>query len=111
MCDTAMSALPMKADICSALMHVRFGPKADNGPHLFQKERGPPLTHCKMCVRYLIFIDCGSGVRLISAIKCNQVRACCLVTCAIFWRSLQNASSRRTLVLCPAMTTERLTID
>jgi hypothetical protein len=24
-----MSALPPKADICSALAHVRFGPKAD----------------------------------------------------------------------------------
>jgi hypothetical protein len=26
-----MSALPPKADICSALAHVRFGPKADMG--------------------------------------------------------------------------------
>ena len=24
-----MSALPLKADMCSALAHVRFGPKAD----------------------------------------------------------------------------------
>jgi hypothetical protein len=24
-----MSALPLKADMCSALVHVRFGPKAD----------------------------------------------------------------------------------
>src|SRR5262245_40971871 len=28
----AMSALPPKADMCGALAHVRFGPKADNGP-------------------------------------------------------------------------------
>jgi hypothetical protein len=26
---SVMSALPPKADICSALAHVRFGPKAD----------------------------------------------------------------------------------
>ena len=26
----AMSALPPKADMCSAQAHVRFGPKADN---------------------------------------------------------------------------------
>jgi len=26
-----MSALPSKADICSALAHVRYGPKADIG--------------------------------------------------------------------------------
>ena len=32
---------------------------------------------------------------------------CCM--CAIFFRSLQKASSRLTLVLCPSMTTERLT--
>jgi hypothetical protein len=25
-----MSALPLKADICSALAHVRFGPRADS---------------------------------------------------------------------------------
>jgi hypothetical protein len=25
----AMSALPLKADICGAPVHVRFGPKAD----------------------------------------------------------------------------------
>jgi hypothetical protein len=25
----AMSALPLKADMCSALVHVRFGPIAD----------------------------------------------------------------------------------
>ena len=24
-----MSALPLKADMCSALAHIRFGPKAD----------------------------------------------------------------------------------
>jgi hypothetical protein len=29
--QTVMSALPPKADICSALAHVRFGPKADIG--------------------------------------------------------------------------------
>ena len=28
----AMSALPPKADICSALTHVRFGPIADMDP-------------------------------------------------------------------------------
>jgi len=27
-----MSALPLKADMCSALDHVRFGPKADMRP-------------------------------------------------------------------------------
>jgi hypothetical protein len=29
---SAMSALPPKADICSAAAHVRFGPKADIPP-------------------------------------------------------------------------------
>jgi hypothetical protein len=32
-----MSALPPKADICSALAHVRFGPKADIGRELIEK--------------------------------------------------------------------------
>jgi hypothetical protein len=27
--EGSMSALPSKADMCSALVHVRFGPKAD----------------------------------------------------------------------------------
>jgi hypothetical protein len=27
--QTVMSALPLKADMCGALAHVRFGPKAD----------------------------------------------------------------------------------
>jgi hypothetical protein len=30
--QNGMSALPPKADICSAVAHVRFGPKADIGP-------------------------------------------------------------------------------
>jgi hypothetical protein len=44
----------------------------------------------------------------ISAITFDRV-ACCV--CAISLRSLQKASSRLTLVLCPSMMMERLTID
>src|SRR5262245_62980721 len=44
--EFAMSALPPKADICTALAHVRFGPKADM-PHL-TKER------CDYCALFLV---------------------------------------------------------
>ena len=32
-----MSALPPKADICSAQAHVRFGPKTEIGPTLDER--------------------------------------------------------------------------
>ena len=35
----AMSALPPKADMCSALGHVCFGPKADIGPISDERNR------------------------------------------------------------------------
>jgi hypothetical protein len=36
-----MSALPPKADMCSALAHVCFGPKADIQDDVNEKERPP----------------------------------------------------------------------
>src|SRR6516165_8965972 len=38
--QTAMSALPPKADICSANRNVRFGPKADIMPERYKIARG-----------------------------------------------------------------------
>jgi hypothetical protein len=38
-----MSALPPKADMCSALAHVRFGPIADMRPFARLKIERPPM--------------------------------------------------------------------
>jgi len=54
-----MSALPPKADMCSALGHVRFGPKAD------MARRGLESPHLgyaafQVCFRFLFFVSFGS---------------------------------------------------
>ena len=39
--QNGMSALPPKADMCSALAHVRFVPKADMRPGLIRSPHRP----------------------------------------------------------------------
>jgi hypothetical protein len=48
-----MSALPSIADMCSALVHVRYGPKADiiDTQHIFGFNRDSLLSGCRWLPR------------------------------------------------------------
>ena len=58
--QTGMSALPPKADMCSALADVRFVPMADIG---LQKER-PPRAAVSPKYNQVFRSGCDSGVAL-----------------------------------------------
>ncbi len=73
-CVPAMSALPPKADMCSAHTHVCFGPKADMG-HIF-RDGVRWLTRSRLLLR-LAFES--QSPQLLSAIAKSLLR--CIIIC------------------------------
>src|SRR5262245_49096409 len=96
-----MSALPLKADMCSALVHVGFEPKADIAPLIAQC---PPLDEFGAKTPELVVLDA-----IISAVTLRpspfagrsaarhsfgaQQQRCPPLACTLIWNPAQTAST------------------